>query len=109
MGARKVNTAIRAKHGTVGMTMMVVRRAFGELMIRVHDNGIGISGENLGKVFDKYYRVPTGNLHDVKGFGIGLSYVKLIVEAHRGSVSIRSQVGKGTTAELKFPLMSTDE
>ena len=81
----------------------------GELMIRVHDNGIGISGENLGKVFDKYYRVPTGNLHDVKGFGIGLSYVKLIVEAHRGSVSIRSQVGKGTTAELKFPLMSTDE
>ncbi len=81
----------------------------GKLVIRVRDNGIGISEENLGKVFDKYYRVPTGNLHDVKGFGIGLSYVKLIAEAHNGSVAIISRVGKGTTVELKFPFPPNNE
>ena len=81
----------------------------GELVIRVRDNGIGISEENLSKVFDKYYRVPTGDLHDVKGFGIGLSYVRLIAEAHNGSVAIMSRVGNGTTVELKFPLLAADK
>ncbi len=74
------------------------------LVIQVRDNGIGIGKEELKKVFDKYYRVPTGNRHDVKGFGLGLSYVKLMMVAHGGDVSIASEQGKGTTVSLTFPL-----
>jgi len=73
------------------------------LAIRITDNGIGIRAEDLPKVFDKYYRVPTGNVHNVKGFGLGLSYVKLLVTAMGGKVDISSRYGEGTTAELKIP------
>ena len=76
----------------------------GMLVVRVTDHGIGIAGEHLSKVFDKYYRVPSGNVHDVKGFGLGLSYVKLIMKSLGGDVSIESQLGKGTAVELRFPV-----
>ena len=75
----------------------------GSLVVVVADRGLGIAREHIDKVFDKYYRVPTGNLHDVKGFGLGLSYVKLILEAHGGLVAIKSEPGKGTMVELRFP------
>ncbi len=74
------------------------------LFIEVSDHGIGIGKEELKKVFDKYYRVPTGNRHDVKGFGLGLSYVKLMMIAHGGDVGITSEQGKGTTVTLTFRL-----
>lgn len=73
-----------------------------ELIIRIIDHGIGIAAEHIENVFDKYYRVPTGNLHNVKGFGLGLSYVKLITAAHNGKVTLKSVPGKGTTVELRF-------
>ncbi|MCF6194037.1 MAG: HAMP domain-containing histidine kinase, partial [Kangiellaceae bacterium] len=73
-----------------------------QIAIRVTDNGIGIAPEHVKKVFEKLYRVPTGNLHDVKGFGLGLNYVKTIVSRHGGSVDVRSVLGKGSTFSVTF-------
>jgi two-component system phosphate regulon sensor histidine kinase PhoR len=73
------------------------------IMIAVDDNGIGISEKDKKQVFDKYYRVASGNIHDVKGFGLGLSYVRLMVEAHHGRISLESKEGKGTTVRIYFP------
>jgi two-component system phosphate regulon sensor histidine kinase PhoR len=76
--------------------------------ICVSDKGIGMSKEELKRIFDKFYRVSTGNLHDVKGFGLGLSYVKAIVDAHKGKVEVESELGSGSTFSVFFPLRRSD-
>lgn len=75
----------------------------GSILVSLSDKGIGIKEDDLKNVFDKYYRVPTGNQHDIKGFGLGLSYVKLMVLAHRGNINIKSKEGAGTTVEILLP------
>jgi two-component system phosphate regulon sensor histidine kinase PhoR len=77
----------------------------GHIFIEVKDNGIGISEENQRKVFHQFYRVPTGNLHDVKGFGLGLNYVKLMVEAHKGKITVNSRLGEGSTFKIILPTL----
>ncbi len=78
------------------------------LVIRVRDNGIGMSKDQLSKIFEQFYRIPTGNLHDVKGFGLGLSYVDNIVKSHHGNVRVKSEKDKGSEFEISFPIHAKD-
>ncbi len=75
----------------------------GGIIIEIEDEGQGMSREQIQNIFEKFYRIHTGNVHDVKGFGLGLSYVKAMVDAHQGQVHVSSKPGKGSTFQLFFP------
>jgi len=90
-----IDNAIKYSNEEVNIDISV--NAFNnKTVLHIKDNGIGIARHHQHKIFDKFYRVPTGNIHNVKGFGLGLHYVKNIIEKHEGSISLKSTAGKGS-------------
>jgi two-component system phosphate regulon sensor histidine kinase PhoR len=98
-----LDNAIKYCHSAPDIVIRTYNHAEG-IVMEVIDNGVGIAEANQKKVFEQFYRVPTGNLHDVRGFGLGLSYVRTVIEAHRGRVSVQSTPGRGSTFKVWLPL-----
>jgi len=96
-----VDNAIKYSEGKPKITISSFNKN-GQVVIKVADEGIGMSRDQQTKIFEQFYRIPTGNVHNVKGFGLGLSYVNTIVKRLNGSISVRSEKDKGSEFELKF-------
>ncbi|MFI5140365.1 MAG: sensor histidine kinase, partial [Sphingobacteriales bacterium] len=96
-----VDNAIKYSMGEPDITISTLNKN-GQVVIKVADKGIGMSRDQQTKIFEQFYRIPTGNLHDVKGFGLGLSYVNTVVKRLNGMISVRSEKEKGSEFELKF-------
>ncbi|PZX63638.1 two-component system phosphate regulon sensor histidine kinase PhoR [Hydrotalea sandarakina] len=83
---------------------ITTQNASKNFIIQIEDNGIGMSKETVRRVFEKFYRAHTGNVHNVKGFGLGMSYVKTVIDAHKGKIKVDSTLGKGTTFTIEMPM-----
>jgi len=97
-----LDNANKYSYETPDITISTASTATG-IEVSVKDNGIGMTKDAVKHIFDKFYRVPTGNVHNVKGFGLGLSYVKAIVDAHKGKISVKSEFGKGSEFTIYLP------
>jgi len=98
-----VDNAIKYSIGPPDITISTLNKN-GHLVVRVSDKGVGMSRDQQTKIFEQFYRIPTGNLHDVKGFGLGLSYVNTVVKRLNGMITVKSEKEKGSEFELKFQL-----
>ncbi len=98
-----LDNALKYSSGSPHILVETFKHGNGLLSIKIKDNGIGMDKETQTRIFEKFYRAHTGNLHNVKGFGLGLSYVKAIVDAHDGKIKVESMPGKGSTFTVTLP------
>ena len=105
-----MDNAVKYRRSDVGLELKIrTWNESGKVCLSIQDNGIGIAKDDLKRIFEKFYRVHTGNLHDVKGFGLGLAYVKKIVEDHKGTIHAESELGIGTKFVIKLPVVKATE
>lgn len=104
-----LDNAVKYRRDDEPLSLRVTTRntSGNSLEITVADNGIGIKKEDLKRIFERFYRVSTGNIHDVKGFGLGLAYVQKMIESFNGKIRVESELGKGTTFIITLPLATT--
>lgn len=103
-----LDNAFKYRRGVLVLQIKTWNRPTG-LVISIQDNGLGITKENIKRIFEKFYRVPTGNVHNVKGFGLGLAYVKKVLDDHGAEIKVESEVNVGTKFEIFIPLKSSKE
>ncbi len=99
-----LDNAIKYKSSHPLNIVITTENVMNKLLIKITDNGIGMAKSDQTKIFTKFYRVPTGNIHNVKGFGLGLSYVKTIIESHKGQIEVNSELNKFTTFIVSLPI-----
>ncbi len=105
-----LDNAVKYRHPDRGVELLIATwNERDRVCLSVADNGIGIRKENLKKIFEKFYRVHTGNVHDVKGFGLGLAYVRNIVDLHKGDIRAESREGKGTKFIITLPIIVNNQ
>ena len=103
-----MDNAVKYRRSDVPLKLMArTKNENGKLVLTIEDNGVGIKKEYLKKVFDRFFRVPTGNVHDVKGFGLGLAYVRKIIEDLSGSIRAESDINNGTKFIITLPLIKS--
>jgi len=98
-----LDNAMKYSSETPKIHVETLKHGNGMFTIKIKDNGIGMDRETQARIFEKFYRAHTGNIHNVKGFGLGLSYVKAIVDAHEGKIKVESAPGKGSTFTITLP------
>ena len=100
-----MDNAVKYRRADAPLALEVMtRNSGGKFVLTIKDNGIGVKREHLKRIFDRFFRVQGGNVHNVKGLGLGLAYVKQIVQAHGGSIRAESESGVGTTFVIVLPL-----
>ncbi len=104
--ANLIDNALKYNNGNPEIKIQLERSKPKSVLLTISDNGIGISQDQISRIFDKFYRVPTGNIHNVKGFGLGLFYVKSVVKAHNGKIFVTSKPGEGTQIHISLPVSS---
>jgi two-component system phosphate regulon sensor histidine kinase PhoR len=97
-----LDNALKYSKESPVITVHVVREE-GKIVLAVTDNGIGIPAVYIGRLFDKFFRVPSNDHHNIKGYGLGLNYVQHIIGWHKGSIGVESKEGKGSTFTIKLP------
>lgn len=100
-----VDNAIKYSKENPLITVTTRNNGSKSFIIQIEDNGIGMNKETVRRVFEKFYRAHTGNVHNVKGFGLGMSYVKTVLDAHSGRIKVSSVVGKGSTFTIELPMI----
>ena len=99
-----MDNAIKYAKSEIDITIKT-KTIFSKMLITIEDKGIGMSPDTVKHIFEKFYRAHAGNIHNVKGFGLGMSYVKWVIDIHKGNIQVTSELGKGTEVEISLPMI----